>query len=137
MDRYEWSAEQKRGLTLGSRLEHSTVLNTTGDCMMVRLAGENEYRYRNMLDPNTLQPPSLEFIRQLAQERLGDKTDVIDGFDGTHGQEGALAVYWYRGHRCGWAHSLSLVDTGSLDRFRAAVAAIVALGSAGLGAQRG
>lgn len=64
---YAWTDDQKRGLTLGSRLEHSTVLNTTGDQTMVRLAGENEYRYRNMLDPATLQPPSLEFVQQLSR----------------------------------------------------------------------
>lgn len=122
---YEWTQEQQRGLTLGSRLEHSTVSLVAGNGVRVLLAGDSQFRYTNLLDPATLQPPSIAFVQQLAKERLGNIVAVEEMDDGP-GEPPYLLIGWN-------GYALTLSDSPTLDRFRAAVAAIVSLGGSVLG----
>lgn len=143
--KHKWTAAQRRLLTYGSSVE----MEWAGEGLVRSVIGEDATQEPGRhavdvllsngslcvcddreIDPSTLQPPSIDFIRRLAVERLGADACVTEDRDHM-----APFLYLSFGGYCsdGMVYRCEFSNSPTLDRFRAAVAAIVALGNAGLG----
>jgi hypothetical protein len=102
---------------------------------MVLFADEFSGVPLSTLDPSTLRPPTIEWVRELARERLGRDAHVEEqAWNCAVAEETVVVVLWKPGKAGLRGHQLAVHDErGGMDRFRAAVNAIVALGNAGLG----
>lgn len=133
---FVWAPEQRAMLTYGSSV---MVPTHGGDARYtVRWVPGNDWLQLKddgtsmplfSIDPSTLQSPSIEWIRELAKKRL--KGGVV--YNGAE----SMLLRWGRFEpkpMCEtWPYELAVMDSPALDRFRAAVAAIEALGSSALG----
>lgn len=124
---YAWTQDQLKLLTYGSTVEGVTVETLVLGGYKCWFLGEEKPRRLKLMGPSTLKPPSIEFIRELAKERWG-KDVTVDRFHGGDplGDDITVSSTVLGMH-------LTVYDTPTLDRYRAAVAAILALAGAGIG----
>lgn len=147
---FEWTTEQRCGLTFGSTVDlvadpddvlspgrlviagrgfdgiSYVMVETPKRDACERLCHPTIEVLIRGLDPATLQPPSMGFIHELAQRRLGESRVFLRSRN--------VRIEWGRSSRMdGLTHDIVIGDTHEMCCFRAAVAAIHALAAAGLG----